>query len=130
MPRDNKDKRWKSITEVRRAFLQLTIVAILRKTIAEQCYRRGIRLEWLGDFELYLGTFIAHIASGGVVTMAGRPRNIVFGSLGVSALMAIAAVLDIVLGMPFGGQMIWDIMLILAAGLVIYMGIDCLKEIR
>lgn len=62
--------------------------------------------------------------------MAGQARKIVFGSLGVSALMAIAAILDIALGTPFGGQMTWDIMLILAAGLVIYMGIDCLKEIR
>lgn len=68
--------------------------------------------------------------SGGVVTIASQARNIVFGSLGVSALMAIAAILDIVLGMPFGGQMTWDIMLILAAALVIYMGTDCLKEIR
>jgi len=72
----------------------------------------------------------AQNVSGEVVTMAGQARNIVFGSLGVSALMAIAAILDIVLGMPFGGQMTWDIMLILAAALVIYMGIDCLKEIR
>ena len=62
--------------------------------------------------------------------MAGRARNIVFGSLGVAALMAVAAILDIVVGMPVGGQMVWDIMLILAAGLVIYMGIDCLKGIR
>jgi hypothetical protein len=72
----------------------------------------------------------AQNASGGVIKMAGRARNIVFGSLGVSALMVVAAILDIVLGIPFGGEMTWDIMLILAAGLVIYMGIDCLKEIR
>ncbi|HQX51162.1 MAG TPA: hypothetical protein PLY87_20675 [Planctomycetaceae bacterium] len=62
--------------------------------------------------------------------MAGQARNIVFGSLGVAALMGLAAILDIALGMPFGGQMVWDIMLVLAAGLVIYMGIDCLKDIR
>lgn len=62
--------------------------------------------------------------------MASQARNIVFGSLGVAALMAVAGILDIALGMPFGNQMVWDIMLIFAAGLVIYMGIDCLKEIR
>ncbi|MBC7966106.1 MAG: hypothetical protein H7Z17_09300 [Fuerstia sp.] len=62
--------------------------------------------------------------------MAGKARNIVFGSLGVAALMAVAAILDMALQIPFGGQMVWDIMLILAAGLVIYMGIDCLKDIR
>lgn len=62
--------------------------------------------------------------------MASQARNIVFGSLGVAALMGIAAILDLVLGLPFGGQMVWDIMLILAAALVVYMGIDCLKDIR
>ena len=62
--------------------------------------------------------------------MAGQARNIVFGSLGVAALMAVAAILDMALGLPFGGQTVWDIMLILAAGHVIYMGIDCLKDIR
>ena len=62
--------------------------------------------------------------------MAGQARNIVFGSLGVAALMGIAAILDLVLGVPFGGQMVWDIMLLLATALVIYMGIDCLKDIR
>ncbi len=62
--------------------------------------------------------------------MAGQARNLVFGSLGVAALMGVAAILDLVLGMPFGGQSVWDILVILAAGLVIYMGIDCLKDIR
>ncbi|MEJ7594663.1 MAG: hypothetical protein WKF77_24295 [Planctomycetaceae bacterium] len=62
--------------------------------------------------------------------MAGQARNIVFGSLGVAALMGVVAILDLVLGMPFGGQSVWDIMVILAAGLVIFMGIDCLKDIR
>ena len=62
--------------------------------------------------------------------MASRARNIVLGSLGVTALMGVAAILDMAFGMPFGGQTVWDIMLILAAGLVIYMGIDCLKDVR
>ena len=62
--------------------------------------------------------------------MASQSRNIVFGSMGVAGLMGVAAILDLALSVPFGGQMVWDIMLLLAAGLVIYMGIDCLKEIR
>jgi len=62
--------------------------------------------------------------------MASRARNTVFGSIGVAGLMGVAAILDLALGVPFGGQMVWDIMLILAGGLVIYMGIDCLKDIR
>ena len=62
--------------------------------------------------------------------MASQSRNIVFGSMGVAGLMGVAAILDLALSVPFGGQMVWDIMLLLAAALAIYMGIDCLKEIR
>lgn len=62
--------------------------------------------------------------------MAVKARNVVFGSIGVAGAMGLAAILDLVLGVPFGGQMILDIMFILAGALVIYMGIDCLKEIK
>ena len=44
--------------------------------------------------------------------------------------MVIASILDMVVGMPFGSQMVLDIMFILAGALTIYMGISCLKEIR
>ena len=52
------------------------------------------------------------------------------GSMGVAGLMGLAAILDLALGFPFGGQMVLDIMFILAAGLVVYMGIDCMKDMR
>ena len=62
--------------------------------------------------------------------MAGNSRGIVFGSMGVAGLMGLAAILDIALGLPFGGQTVLDIMFILAAGIVAYMGINCLKDMR
>lgn len=62
--------------------------------------------------------------------MAGKSRGIVIGSMGVAGLMGVLAIVDIVMGIPFGGQMVFDIMFILAAGLVAYMGIDCLKDAR
>jgi len=62
--------------------------------------------------------------------MAGNSRGIVLGSLGVAGLMGVLAILDLALGIPFGGQMVMDIMFLLAAGLVAYMGVDCLKDIR
>ena len=61
--------------------------------------------------------------------MAGSAPGIVFGSMGVAGLMALASILDLVLKIPFQGQMVLDIMFILAAGLDIYMGIDCLKDL-
>lgn len=62
--------------------------------------------------------------------MAGKSQGIVFGSMGVAGLMGLAAILDLALGFPFGGQMVLDIMFILASGLVVYMGIDCMKDLR
>ena len=62
--------------------------------------------------------------------MAIKTRGIVLGSIGVAGLMGLLAILDIALGLPFGGQMVMDIMFILAAGLVVYMGIDCMKDFR
>ncbi len=62
--------------------------------------------------------------------MAIKTRGIVLGSMGVAGLMGLLAMLDLALGLPFGGQMVMDIMFILAAGLVVYMGIDCMKDFR
>ncbi len=62
--------------------------------------------------------------------MAGKSQGIVLGSMGVAGLMGLAAILDLALSFPFGGQMALDIMFILAGGLVVYMGIDCMKDMR
>ncbi len=62
--------------------------------------------------------------------MVIKTRGLVLGSMGVAGLMGLLAILDISLGFPFGGQMVMDIMFILAAGLVVYMGIDCMKDFR
>jgi hypothetical protein len=44
--------------------------------------------------------------------------------------MALLAVADFATGVPFGSQVIFDIMFILAAALVVYMGVDCLKDMK
>lgn len=64
------------------------------------------------------------------LSMAGNAKGIVFGSMGVGALMGVLAIVDIALGIPFGGQVSFDVMFILAAALVVYMGVDCLKGMR
>lgn len=62
--------------------------------------------------------------------MAGQSRNIVMGSMGIAGLMGVAAILDLVLKFPFGGQMVFDIMFLLGAALIVYMGIDCMKDLK
>jgi hypothetical protein len=77
-----------------------------------------------------LSAFFPRVDRYGAFVMAGSVRGIVFGSIGVAGLLAVAAILDIVLGIPFQKQMLLDIMFILSAALVIYMGIDCLKDLK
>lgn len=77
-----------------------------------------------------LSALFPRVDRDGAFVMAGSARGIVFGSIGVAGLLAVASVLDIVLGIPFQKQMLLDIMLLLSAALVIYMGIDCLQDMK
>ena len=52
-----------------------------------------------------------------------------FGSMGVSIVVGILSIVDVATGFPFGGQMVLDIMFVLSAGLVGYMGFDTYKEL-
>lgn len=56
-------------------------------------------------------------------------------SIGISGLVALAALLDLVLGIfgstsaaPFAGQVMMDIMFLIAAGLIGWMGYETLQE--
>lgn len=55
-------------------------------------------------------------------------KKMLFGSMGVSIVVGILAIVDMATGFPFGQQMMLDIMFILSAGLVGYMGFDTYKE--
>ena len=54
--------------------------------------------------------------------MAGSSRGLVVASMGLAALMGLLAVADFATGVPFGSQVVFDVMFILSAALVIYMG--------
>lgn len=60
--------------------------------------------------------------------MSGLTLNVVYASLGIAGLIAVACLADLILGAPFGGQTMYDILFLMASGITIYMGIDCLKE--
>ncbi len=54
-----------------------------------------------------------------------------WGSMGVAGLLLLLFVLDLFLGVPFGG--IWkvvDVILILASGLVLYLAYDAFRDIK
>jgi len=57
-------------------------------------------------------------------------KNMVFGSLAVAVLVLVMSILDLALKMPFGGQMVMDILYILGAGIVLYLGWDAIRDLQ
>ena len=56
-----------------------------------------------------------------------------YAALGVAALMLLLSVLDIAMGIPFGGGsafMLVDVFLILASGIVGYLGYNAMRDLR
>lgn len=57
-------------------------------------------------------------------------RNLVICSLLVAAFVAILALLDLVLKTPFAGSMLMDILFIISAAIVGYLGWDAYKDLN
>ena len=55
-------------------------------------------------------------------------KKMVFASFGVAGLVAILSLLDVILGIPFAGQTVMDILFILSAAIVGYLGWDAFKD--
>jgi hypothetical protein len=55
-----------------------------------------------------------------------------YGALGVAGLMLLFGILDIAIGIPFGGSpfMMVDIFLILASGIVGYLGFNASRDLK
>lgn len=62
--------------------------------------------------------------------MTKASKNIIFGSMGVAGLVALLAILDMAMGIPFAGQMVMDIMFLVGASLVLYMGYDAYQDLK
>lgn len=55
-------------------------------------------------------------------------KNMIFGSFGVAGLVALLALLDIIMQVPFAGSMVMDVLFIISAGIVGYLGWDAYKD--
>jgi hypothetical protein len=68
----------------------------------------------------------------GTVRMASNlSKNLVFGSFGVAGLVAVLALMDLFMQVPFGGpsvSLVMDILFILSALIVGYLGWDAYKD--
>jgi hypothetical protein len=74
--------------------------------------------------------------AGGVPAAAAKgramERYMCYAALGVAGVMALLSLLDLILGFPFGGSpfMLVDIFLLLASGIVAYLGYNALRDLR
>mgnify|MGYP007059510609 CR=1 FL=1 len=62
--------------------------------------------------------------------MANTSQKVIAASMVVSGLVALVALLDLALQIPFGRQIVMDVMFLVGAGLVIYMGVDAYRDIQ
>jgi len=56
-------------------------------------------------------------------------KNVVLGSMVAAGLIALASLLDMLTGFPFTGKTVMDVLYVIAAGTVIYMGYDAYKDL-
>ncbi len=62
------------------------------------------------------------------LSMSKQMKRMLLGSIAASGLVAVTAVVDLVLGIPYSGSMVFDALFLITAGIVIYMGYETLKE--
>lgn len=58
------------------------------------------------------------------------PKLLVQLSMGAAGLVALATILDLAIGVPFGRSMLFDIMFIISAAMVLYLGWDSYRELN
>ncbi|MBY0456547.1 MAG: hypothetical protein K2V38_04365 [Gemmataceae bacterium] len=61
-----------------------------------------------------------------------KAKALCFGALGVGGLMLLVFLLDLIAGVPFGGNkfMTGDILGLLASAVVIYLGYNALRDLQ
>ena len=63
--------------------------------------------------------------------MASASKNMIIGSWIVAGIVALAAILDLALNFPFNGEMkLMDILFLVGAAVIFYMGWDAYRDLR
>ena len=60
--------------------------------------------------------------------MSGLSKNLVIVSLVLTGIVGVASILDLAMGIPYGRNIPLDIMFLLGAGLIGYMGYETFKD--
>ena len=65
--------------------------------------------------------------------MSDLPKKLVLATMGVSALVALASICDLAIGIPFSGSeqtRTMDVLFIISSAIVGYLGYDAFKDLR
>lgn len=62
--------------------------------------------------------------------MTDAPKKMIMGSMAVSGLVAALALVDMIIGIPFRGSTMMDIMFLISSGLVLFLCWDAWKDLR
>ena len=62
--------------------------------------------------------------------MSAMAQNVVYASLVIVGLIGLACLIDIFAGVPFGGQTVYDILILISAGITAFLGVECIREVK
>ena len=66
--------------------------------------------------------------------MSDTSRKMILGSMAAAGIVGVASILDLIIGVPFdwgaGQTLIMDILFLVSAGIVLYLGWDALQDLR
>ena len=60
--------------------------------------------------------------------MSGLSKNLVITALVLSGIVAVGSILDLAMGIPYDRNIVLDVMFLLGAGLIGYMGYETMKD--
>lgn len=60
--------------------------------------------------------------------MSKQLKRLLLASMVASGLVAVTAIVDLVLGIPYSGKMMFDIFFLISAAIVLYLGYEVFKE--
>lgn len=60
--------------------------------------------------------------------MSKKMKQLLLISMAASGLVAVTAIVDLIIGIPYSGKMVFDIMFLVSAAIVLYMGYETFKE--
>ncbi|MCH9654691.1 MAG: hypothetical protein K0U86_21340 [Planctomycetes bacterium] len=62
--------------------------------------------------------------------MTDAPKKMIIGSMAVSGIVVVLALVDMIIGIPFRGSTMMDIMFLISASLVLFLCWDAWQDLR